>query len=162
MCIVRKRLSLSLLFIGAYMLLVARPAFAQGGAGILAGISGDPTQFYFGGHVDVKEVVDKFWFRPNAEIGFGNNRTVFALNGEFAYFTPLKTKNDDWKVYLGGGPAVVISTLRGGPTNTTDTGPGFNFLVGLTRKQGLFAEIKAGALDSPGLKFGIGWAWSRR
>jgi hypothetical protein len=45
------------------------PAQAQEGAGIRAGVSADPGQFYFGGHAAFGPVVDKLWFRPNLEVG---------------------------------------------------------------------------------------------
>ncbi len=37
--------------------------------------------------------------------------------------------------------------------------PGFNILMALAHRDGLFTELKLGALDSPDLKFGIGFSW---
>ena len=155
-----KRFAFIVLLTAVTVVLASPSAMAQSSAGVRIGISADPEQFFFGGHADVTEVVPKFWFRPNAEIGFGDNRTTVALNGEFVYRIALQTR-ERWDFYVGGGPAAVIRTFRTGPSNnrTTDAGPGFNFLMGLQQPKGLLAEIKVGVLDSPGFKFGIGWSW---
>src|SRR5438046_8201820 len=89
----------------------AGSANAQEGVGIRAGVSADPEQFYFGGHAAFGPVVDKLWFRPNLEVGVGNNLTLIALNAEFAYWIPLR--RNPWNVYLGGGPAANIFTSGG-------------------------------------------------
>jgi hypothetical protein len=140
----------------ALFLLAAGPAFAQSRVGVRAGISADPDQFYVGAHVDAAEVAKNFWFRPNAEVGFGSNRTLATFNGEFVYRV---TTRKEWNPYLGGGPALVITTFRAGPTHNTDVGPGFNFVAGLEQKKGLLAEVKLGLMDSPGFKLGIGWTF---
>jgi hypothetical protein len=58
-------------------------------------------------------------------------------------------------VYLGGGPALVI----GDHNDDTDVGGGFNILVGVQHRKGLFAELKVGFNDSPDIKFGVGYAF---
>jgi hypothetical protein len=140
-----------------FVVYFAKPSAAQTGVGVRAGISATPGQFYFGGHATVGPVVDKLWFRPNVEVGVGNNVTLLAFNGEFAYFVPLR--ENPWNVYLGGGPAANIITT--GPPGDRSTGvrPGFNFLAGLAQHKGFFTEIKFGALDSPSFKFGIGYTF---
>lgn len=153
-----KRLILSFLLMVVLLLIGTRSAAAQSRAGVRAGISGDPNQFYFGAHVELAEVVKQLWFRPNVEVGAGDGLTLIALNGEFAYFLP--TQPGRWNLYFGGGPAAVLRTFRSRPSGRdSDAGPGFNLLMGLERRRGLLAEIKVGALDSPGFKLGIGWTW---
>ncbi len=51
--------------------LVAQGAGAQPRttAGVQAGVSGDPGQFYFGGHVETEPIADQLRFRPGVEIG---------------------------------------------------------------------------------------------
>jgi hypothetical protein len=120
----------------------------------------DPEQVYFGGHIDVAEIVSRFWFRPNVEVGFGDDRTLVGFNGEFVYL--INRSFGDWTPYVGGGPAFVIRHFRTGPPGSdhdTDVGPGFNFVGGIQRSKGLLAEIKIGVLDSPDFKLGIGWTW---
>jgi len=152
-----RRTWVSLLFLSA-LLLAARPAAAQSGFGLRAGASSTPDQFYFGAHVDVKEIVERFWFRPNAEVGVGNHLTLFSLNGEFVYDVPLKSSTR-WVPYFGGGPAFLIGTVSTPVGRFTDTGGGFNFVGGIRQRKGFMGEIKLGAIDSPDFKMGIGWTW---
>lgn len=128
----------------------ARPAAAQA-VGLRVGVSADPDQFYFGGHANVGPVAEKIWFRPNIEVGIGDDVTLVALNFEFVSRMALKQKQ--WQLYFGGGPALNVSRRR----NNTNPDGGFNIVLGLEHTRGLFAELKVGALDSPGFKFGIGY-----
>jgi hypothetical protein len=130
----------------------AHPAEAQG-LGVRAGVSGDPAQFYFGGHTDIGPVIDTLWFRPNLEIGVGDDRTIAAINFEFAYRVDVRGK--PFQLYVGGGPALNILRRRG----DSDAEGGFNILFGVVHRRGLFAEVKAGFVDSPGFKFGVGYTW---
>ncbi len=59
------------------------PAQAQGGGGLRTGLSLDPDQFYVGAHLDAGPLVDRLWFRPNVEIGLGDNLTLFTLAKAF-------------------------------------------------------------------------------
>ena len=52
-----------------------------------------------------------------------------------------------------------IFSFGGVPNRATDVRPGFNFLVGIAQRRGLFSEIKIGAIDSPSFKFGIGYTF---
>jgi hypothetical protein len=129
--------------------LSAGRAQAQG-VGLNAGVSADPDQFYFGVGYETAELLDRLRFRPNLEIGVGDGSLITA-NFEFAYRIPIQRK--PWHVYVGGGPALVISHAH----DDTDTGGGFNILLGLAHRRGLFTEIKVGVIDSPGFKFGVGY-----
>ena len=128
---------------------IAVPASAQSHFGIRAGASVDPDQFFFGGHVETSPLIKNLTFRPNVEIGVGDDVTTVAFNIEFAYWIPLNNK--PWRVYLGGGPAANVydDDLRGG----------FNLLVGAQHNGGLFGEFKIGLIDSPELKFTVGYAF---
>src|SRR5262249_23435320 len=126
-------------------------------AGVRAGVSADPDQFYVGAHVDVKEVIDRFWFRPNVEVGFSDGLTVSTFNGEFVYLAKIKSRK--WTPYFGGGPALVLARSGNSAGHHTHVGPGFNFVGGIQQQKGLLAEIKIGAGDSPGFKLGVGWTF---
>ena len=127
------------------------PAAAQD-PGLRGGISVDPDQFYIGGHIETGPLVDRLHFRPNLEVGFGDDLTLLAVNMEFVYkFSTRKPMN----VYVGGGPALNIFMAD----SDSDTEAGFNFLVGMETSKGLFFEFKIGAMDSPELKFGVGYTW---
>ena len=130
----------------------ARPAAAQD-VGLRVGVSADPDQFYFGGHANIGPVAEKIWFRPNIEVGVGEDVTLVAFNFELVYRIPLK--QNPWQLYFGGGPALNVSRR---PNETSPEG-GFNIVLGVEHARGLFAELKAGALDSPGFKFGIGYTF---
>src|SRR5436190_15468879 len=122
------------------------PAAAQNG-GIRGGISVDPDQFYFGGHLETPPLVDRLYFRPNVEVGFGDDLTLIGANMEFVYkFSTRRPLN----LYAGGGPALNVLMTD----DNTDTEAGSNFLVGMETEKGLFFEFKIDAMDSPELKFG--------
>ena len=123
--------------------------------GVRAGASVDPDQFYFGGHVETGPLADKVHFRPNLELGVGNDLTTVAINLELAYKQPLR--RHPWTVYGGGGPAIIFYDADNG----TDTDGGFNLLGGMEHRDGLFFEVKFGLVDSPDFKIGIGWNFGR-
>jgi hypothetical protein len=128
------------------------PAHAQVTPGLRAGVSVDPDQFYVGGHVETGALVDRLHFRPNIEVGFGDNVTLIALNFEFVYRFQSRRP---WHLYAGAGPAVNLYNFDGGD----NTEAGFNILIGTENRRGLFFELKVGASQSPDLKFGVGYAF---
>ena len=125
--------------------------------GLVAGVSASPNQFYVGGHVMAGQVIKDLWFRPDLEIGFGNGSMLVGLNGEFAYM--LNIAKSEWTPYFGAGPALVIQSFHHQSGNDSHVGPGFNFLGGVRKKRGVFAEVKAGTMDSPSFKLGIGYTF---
>jgi len=133
--------------------LAALPAHAQMRGGVQGGISVDPDQVYFGAHVETEPLIDRLRFRPNVEIGVGDHTTLVAINFEFKYLFPTRSP---WDVYVGAGPAMNFYRFSGGGS---DTRGGFNFLVGAQNSRGLFFEFKVGAIDSPELKFGVGYTF---
>jgi hypothetical protein len=128
---------------------------AAQGVGVRAGASVEPDQFYFGGHAETAPLVEQLYFRPNIEIGVGNDVTVVAVNVEFAY-TILPS--DTWDVYAGGGPALNIIDAEG----STSSEGGFNLMLGVAHVGGLFGEVKVGFLDSPNFKIGVGYTFRWR
>jgi hypothetical protein len=132
----------------------AVPAAAQE-LGVRAGVSVNPDQFYFGGHAETAPLVENLHFRPNLEVGIGNDVTLVAFNIEFAYHFPSPRS---WHVYAGAGPALNFIRAQG----ETNTEGGFNLLVGVQHARGLFAELKVGTLDSPDVKIGVGYAFRWR
>ena len=121
----------------------AAPVEAQQQLGVRAGVSVNPDQFVFGGHFDTAPLVDSLVFRPNAEIGLGNDVTTVSLNFELAY--KFLRASQVWTPYVGAGPALNIYRFSG----NTDSGGGFNMLFGAEHIGGLFTEVKVGAIDSP-------------
>ena len=135
------------------LVVVPSPAAAQA-PGIRGGVSMDPDQVYIGGHYETGPLVDRLHFKPNLELGFGDDVTLFAVNFEFVY--KIMTRRD-WTLYAGGGPAVNFYSFD--DIDDGDTEPGFNALFGAETSNGLFFEVKLGAIDSPDLKFGVGWTF---
>ena len=131
---------------------LAAPAAAQG-FGVRAGASVDPDQFYFGGHYESRPLVEQLYFKPNVELGIGDDITTFALNLEFVYKIPIN--GSPWNLYAGGGPAINFYSFE----DDSATEGGLNVLIGAETAQGVFFELKFGALDSPDLKFGVGYTW---
>lgn len=144
---------LGLLLITMMFCAAARTASAQN-VGVRAGVSGSPDQFYAGLHYESDPFIDRLRFRPNLEIGVGDSQTLVAFNLEFAYHVPLDRRNP-WSLYVGAGPALVIDRV----TNNTNTGGGFNILIGAQHKRGFFTELKVGMIDSPSVKFGVGYTF---
>ena len=143
---------IGLSFLLGLVLFSAVPAMAQD-AGVRGGISVDPDQFYFGGHFETAPLVDRLYFRPNVELGIGDDVTLLAANMEFIYkFTTRRP----WNVYAGAGPALNIYMPDEGDS---DSEAGLNILVGVEQSRGLFFEFKIGAIDSPDFKFGVGWTF---
>ena len=131
----------------------ATPAQAQQvRAGVQGGASVDPDQGFFGGHVETSPLVDRVRFRPGVDIGFGDDVTLVGINLDFTY---AFTANRPWNIYAGGGPAINWYNYE----NDSEAEAGFNFLVGAKSRDGLFFEIKIGVMDSPDLKFGVGYTF---
>ena len=146
------RLGIGLSFLLCLVLFSPSPAAAQDG-GIRGGISVDPDQFYFGGHLETSPLINRLYFRPNVEVGIGDDLMLIAANMEFVYkFTARRP----WNIYAGAGPALNIIIPDEGES---DTDAGFNVLVGVEQSRGLFFEFKIGAIDSPDFKFGVGYTW---
>jgi hypothetical protein len=140
-------------FLLGLVLFSSAPAFAQD-AGIRGGISVNPDQIYFGGHIETSPLIDHLYFRPNVEVGFGDNVTLIGVNMEFVY---KFTNRRPWHVYAGGGPALNIAMHDG--EDGSNTNAGLNLLVGVEQPKGLFFEFKIGVVDSPDFKFGVGWTF---
>jgi hypothetical protein len=127
-------------------------ASAQVAPGLRAGVSVDPDQFYVGGHLETDPIVERLVFRPNVEIGFGDDVTLAAFNFEFLWKFPQQ-RGGPWGFYAGGGPAINLYQVEG-PGD--DAKPGFNFVGGLENRRGFFFEFKVGVENSPDFKFGVG------
>ena len=56
---------------------------------------------------------------------------------------------------LSSGPSTKAHPNNG----DSDVGGGLNFLLGIQHRKGLFAELKVGAIDSPSIKFAVGYVF---
>jgi len=131
----------------------ATPALAQD-AGLRGGVSIDPDQFYFGGHIETSPLVDRLHFRPNVEVGIGEDLMLIGANMEFVYKFPQR---GGWGFYAGAGPALNVIMIE--DVDDSNVEAGVNVLLGVESSRGLFFEFKLGVLDSPDYKFGVGYTW---
>src|SRR6266446_409899 len=106
-----------------FFLLLAVPASAQVSAGVRVGASLDPDQFYFGGHIETAPLADHVHFRPNVEVGVGNDAKVVAINFELAYKFPAQ---QSWNLYAVAGPALNVINAN------HDTSAQGGFTIGLS------------------------------
>ena len=141
--------------LSALLVMSVVPAAAQG-PGVRGGISVDPDQGYIGVHYETGALVDRLHFKPNAEIGFGDDLVFTAINMEFVYKFPTRSR---WGIYAGGGPAINIVNFDDDVGGGSDTDAGLNLLIGVEHRGGLFFEVKAGVVDSPDVKFGVGYTF---
>lgn len=136
----------------------ALPAQAQT-FGLRGGASSSPDQFYFGVHADTSPIADRISFRPNVEVGVGDDVTLLAFNLEFVYRHALPSSS--WTLLAGGGPAANYYSFDSGRFGGNDLGGGVNLLLGIEHSGGFFGEIKVGLIDSPSVKFGVGFSFGR-
>jgi hypothetical protein len=140
-----------LVSLGVISAVAVTPAQAQVSPGVQAGVSLDPDQFYFGGHIETTPLVDRLRFRPSVDIGIGDV-TLVAGNFDFVYTFPASQR---WNLYVGAGPTINWYDYDDG----SDTEGGFNFIIGAKNRERLFFELKVGMEGSPDLKFGVGYTF---
>lgn len=147
------------------LVLPAASAFAQGDyelqypVGVRLGWTEweNVGQVHFGGHVALGEMMENVYFTPNLELGFGDGLTVAALNGDLTWsFSEMASGS--WGVYAGGSLGLIWVDPENGDANSD---LGLSALGGLTRRfadgRDGFLEVRAGVLDSPGLKVTLGY-----
>lgn len=138
--------------VGLTSVMAATPVHAQVDPGVQAGVSLDPDQVFFGGHVETNPLVDRLRFRPGVDVGIGDDVTTIAVNLDFTYTFPARGA---WLLYLGAGPSINVYDFDGGSV----TEGGFNFLVGTKQTRGMFFEARIGVADSPDFKFAVGYTF---
>jgi hypothetical protein len=145
---------------------ITTAAIAQGtltGWGPRVGISTSPDQLVLGGQLVTDELAPHVIAVPNLELGFGDDVTVIAINGDFHY--RLAINGSDWVPYLGLGIGInfVQVDLPAPFEDESDTDIAANFILGAsvpTRSGSrFFTELKAmiGAEETPDLKIMVGW-----
>ena len=147
------------LLLGMMIVFASSNALAQTEFGVRAGAGLDPDQFHFGVHIITEPLMDNFTFRPNLEVGVGSDITAIAANFEFAYRIPVPKR--PFSFYIGAGPALNIYRFGDSfpQSGDTDAGGGFNILIGIEHGNGLMGEFKIGTIDSPEVKFTVGYTF---
>jgi len=137
----------------------AQRPFGVHGIGPRAGVTIDPDQIHFGGHLDLGDLAPQLMLFPNIEIGLGDNRTVIAPMFEVDY--RFREDWGSWNPYFGGGIGpVFVSHDRGG----SNTELGVTLQGGIARQMSrasgfFFMEFKLGLVDYPDAKFTLGWSF---
>jgi len=125
--------------------------------GFRAGVTFDPGQFHIGAHGDLGPVIESLRLVPNIEVGFGDDLTLIALNGDLIYDFP----STPWAVggELGFNFINYDTNVPGFDSSTTDLGLSAlgNYRYRMDSGKTLTLEAKLGLLDSPDLKFTVGW-----
>jgi hypothetical protein len=75
-----------------------RPAGFRG-IGPRVGLTVNPDQVHFGGHIDFGDLAENLMMLPNIEIGFGDNVTTVAPSFELDY--RFRSDWGAWTPYLG-------------------------------------------------------------
>jgi hypothetical protein len=128
-------------------------------AGVRAGVALDPELILFGAHAQVGPFFHRdVFFRPNAELAFGEVTTLVAINPEFIYRLPVTARHGRWSAYVGAGPGFNFVhqnfERRTGDDRDIDFGDfhsdvGFNILGGMQNRNGMFMELKTSIYTSP-------------
>ncbi|MCZ6670791.1 MAG: hypothetical protein O6947_07160 [Acidobacteria bacterium] len=136
--------------------------FQYQGFGFRVGISEGPDQGYGGIHWDFGTPNSSLRIRPNIEIGFGDDTTLLAFNGEVDWYF---RKQGDWFPYAGGAVALNFIERDDLPPQADDTNTevGFYAVGGietlLMNNRKFLVEVKIGFDDSPDFKLGVGWTF---
>lgn len=145
---------LTYVFIGCAIVTAAsRPALAQGYA-VRTGASISPDQVFVGGQYEFGPVSERLWIQPNADLGFGDNVTLVAMNFDVVYRKAIGQRST-WTAFAGGGPAMNWYRFDG----FSQTEMGVNVVGGVRHAKGLFTEVRLGFLDSPDWRFGAGYTF---
>lgn len=135
------------------------------GWGPRVGFTVSPDQFMAGIHLDLGNFAERIRFVPNAEIGFGDDITLFAANLNATY--RFGTDWNAWSPYVGTGIAAVVSSRSDDPDDPldddTDFNAGVNIIGGLDRAldsgNRFLLEGKVGLGDIPDFKLALGWTF---
>jgi hypothetical protein len=115
--------------------------------GVRLGGGLDPELFLIGVHAGIGPVFNRdFYFRPNAEFGFGELTDMFAINLEGAYRLPINFRHGRWSSYVGAGPSFNF-IHQGLERREIDFGnfeyeTGLNVFTGVRFRRGTFVEVK--------------------
>ncbi len=150
-------------FAAAALLAVATPTLALPNFGARAGFTSGPDQIHLGAHAEVLELSPGLVFLPNVEVGFGDDQTVWALNGELTWAIDRGDWRG-WRPYVGGGLGIFIVSFDrpDAPADFDDSRSdvGLSALVGISKLLKLghkfFAEVKVGLEDTPDVKVTAG------
>jgi hypothetical protein len=132
-------------------------ANADVSGGLRGGFSSSPDQFLVGGQLELSPVAEHLYIIPSAEVGFGDDLTTLAFNGDLQY--RFAVHNSKVRPYAGGGLSVYYVNVNNG--GGSDTNLGVDILGGIYFNESsgnpMFVDVKAGLTDEvPDWKFVFG------
>jgi len=131
-----------------FVLCLVASAASAAGFGLRGGYAFDnQDQFHIGGHYDVGIIFEPMRLVPNVEIGFGDNHTFWALNGDLIWDIPESAFS------IGGELALNIVSYDGGSNSDL----GLSILGDYRFNEKWFGEVKLGLVDSPDVKLTVGY-----
>ena len=138
-------------------LAVSVPAGAQSSIGFLGGAAIDPEQLYGGVYWQSPELGGRFHIRPGIDGGGGEGLWLASINIDFVVSFPLGQSG--WSLVQGGGPTIIIATLRDVDDSPRELSAGGSYLFGFAHRNGFYSEFRIGGGGFvPNLKMGAGWA----
>jgi len=132
------------------------------GVGPRVGLTVNPDQVHFGGHIDFGDLAENLMMLPNLEIGFGDDLTTIAPSFELDY--RFRSDWGVWTPYLGGGIGPVFySAKHGGSASELALYLQFGIGKGRSGSQSghFFIEGKLGLVDAPDFKATVGWTFGK-
>ncbi len=141
----------------AFVLLsVSAPARAQSSIGFVGGASIDPEQVYGGVYWQSPDLGGRFKIRPGIDGGGGEGLWLAAINIDLVVSFPLGQSG--WSLVQGGGPTIIIATLRDVQDSPRELAAGGSYLFGFGHRNGFYSEFRIGGGGFvPNLKMGAGW-----
>lgn len=136
-------------------LIVNAPGVWAQGFGVRGGATMNPDQFYVGGQYEWGPIAENLWFQPSADFGFGDDAKLIAGNFDVVYRHAFSGRSP-WTAFAGGGPSINHYRVTG----LSETEMGMNLVGGVMHESGLFIEFRAGFMDSPDFRFGVGYRLS--
>ncbi|HWR81743.1 MAG TPA: hypothetical protein VN285_00415 [Candidatus Deferrimicrobium sp.] len=130
------------------------------GIGPRIGLTINPDQVHFGGHIDFGDLAENLMMLPNLEIGFGDDLTTIAPSFELDY--RFRPDWGAWTPYLGGGVGPIFYSAKNG-SNWSKLGIYLQFGIGKgssgSESGHFFLEGKLGLADAPDFKATVGWTF---
>ena len=127
------------------------------GWGPRVGVSTDPDQVFVGAHWDLGEFTERLRFRPNAQIGFGDDQILFSANAAALWYFSLK---GNWSPYVGGELGIVYQDFD---NKKNDTDIALNAVggieTGLKNNRRFLLELKLGLAADPDVQLLAGWTF---
>lgn len=149
------RLRLPGVLLAAAVLVLPVSAGWGDGIGPRVGLTADPDQVHFGLHLPTLRMTPNLGFMASFEAGIGDDSTLFAANMDFKYV--FDAHAGSWRPYAGAGPALHVFN-HDYYDDDVDVGVGlFGGMQTPTRSGAFFGEMRVGVVDSPDVKFTVGW-----